>query len=283
MITDAKLPGRKQAAKQRRLARERFVKARRVEREFGEQLNAVGKQIGVIVKGFAPTGVVPVNQRVALEMALQHYSNVLRPWAASVAKRMHAQVDTRDVKAWEELARQMGGTLRRRIMRAPVAVPLEDALREQVELITSLPLRAAERVHELTVEALFQSERAEYIAKQVLRSGAISSARARLIARTEVARTASLLTQIRAEHIGSEGYIWRTSGDSDVRPLHKKLEGKFIKWDKPPIAGENGERAHAGQIYNCRCWPEPIVPDLILDVGIGAHPALFEIKYPLAF
>jgi uncharacterized protein with gpF-like domain len=102
---------------------------------------------------------------------------------------------------------------------------------------------------------------------------------ARLIARTETARTASVLTEVRAKSVGSEGYIWRTSLDADVRPKigtpnfaklntlamgsHRKLEGTFHRWDDPPIASENGERAHPGQIYNCRCWPEPVLPDRI--------------------
>lgn len=283
MIVDAKLTKRQLAVRQRRLARERFQKARRVEHEFSSQLSAVGRQIGSIIRGFAPTGKIPVDKRVALQMALTHYGQVLRPWAVSVAGRMQAQVDKRDVKAWEELAQSMGRSLRSRVIGAATVQPMREALEEQVELITSLPLDAAQRVHDLTVRAVFESERADAIAEEIMRSGQVASNHARLIARTEVARTASLLTQVRAVHIGSEGYIWRTSDDGDVRPLHKKLEGKFIRWDAPPIAGENGEHAHAGQIYNCRCWSEPVIPDLVvLDVGIGGHPILFEIQYPLA-
>lgn len=96
----------------------------------------------------------------------------------------------------------------------------------------------------------------------ILASGEVSKSHATLIARTETARVSSLLTQARAEHIGSEGYIWRTAHDADVRELHVELEGKFIYWNAPPVAGSSGERAHAGQIYNCRCWAEVILPAL---------------------
>jgi hypothetical protein len=28
------------------------------------------------------------------------------------------------------------------------------------------------------------------------------------------------------------------------------------------VAGEQGEHAHAGMIYNCRCYPEPVIPEI---------------------
>lgn len=280
------VPTRRDLMKQRRVARERFMKARRVEREFQSQLTAVGRQIGAIIKSFAPEGVLPVEHREALRIALSTYSGLLRPWATSVTHRMQQQVNRKDVTAWEQLARAMGGTLRSRVAGVPVIRLLREEQERVVELITSLPLRAAERVHEMTIQGLFQGKRAKEISEKIFQGGKVTINQAKLIARTEVARTASLLTQVRAEHVGSEGYIWRTSDDPDVRPRHKRLEGKFIRWDEPPISGENGERAHAGQIYNCRCWPEPVVPDLdqvVGDVGIGVHPHLFAIEYPLTF
>jgi len=256
---------RQDAVRARRVARERFLRARKVAQEFESQLAAVGRNIGHLIKGFAPHGYVPYERRVELHVALQQYSAVLRPWATAVTARMQSQVSQRDTAAWEELARTMGRSLRRDLLGAPIAEALRSKLSEQVELISSLPLEAAQRVQELTVQNVLQAGRSDEIAAAILRSGQVAASHARLIARTEVARTASLLTQVRAEYVGSEGYIWRTSDDGVVRPLHKKLEGRFIKWDKPPIAGENGERAHAGQIYNCRCWPEPVIPDVVID------------------
>jgi SPP1 gp7 family putative phage head morphogenesis protein len=93
-------------------------------------------------------------------------------------------------------------------------------------------------------------------------SGDVSKSRATLIARTEVARCGSILTQARCAHVGCEAYIWRTVEDDDVRHDHAILNGKVIYWNAPPIADlRSGTRAHAGQIWNCRCYPEPIIPD----------------------
>lgn len=154
----------------------------------------------------------------------------------------------------------MSRGLRREIQTAPTGELFQALLNEQVTLIKSLPLEAAQRVHELTIKGLEDSTRASEIAKEIARSGEVAMSRANLIARTEVARTASTLTQSRAEHVGSEGYIWRTSDDSDVRHSHKQMNGKFVRWDSPPTLSD-GTTTHAGQIYNCRCYPEPVLPE----------------------
>lgn len=154
----------------------------------------------------------------------------------------------------------MGSALRAEIEQAPTGHLLQELLGENVKLIKSLPAQAASRVHQLTTQGLITGQRAEQIAKQVAASGHVTEARARLIARTEVARTASLLTEARARYVGSEGYIWRTSGDADVRDSHKEMEGKYVRWDTKPRLTD-GTVTHAGQIYNCRCWAEPVLPD----------------------
>ena len=92
--------------------------------------------------------------------------------------------------------------------------------------------------------------------------GGTTKARANTIARTEVSRASTMFTQARAEAIGSDGYIWRSSEDSDVRDEHKELNGKFFKWNEPPVADKRtGIRAHAGCIWNCRCYAEPVIPE----------------------
>lgn len=157
----------------------------------------------------------------------------------------------------------MSRALRDELRRAPTGVTMRTLMAEQVGLIKSIPLKAAERVHWLTIEALKDSTRAPAISKAIQESAAVAKSRADLIARTEVARTATALTEARARSIGSTHYIWRTSGDSDVRAGHKAMEGKVCAWDECPEVEENGRimRFHPGQIWNCRCWAEPIISE----------------------
>lgn len=246
-------------ARARKRTRERWFRVRKAEVNYARQLREVAKQVGAIIDGFAPNGVI--TNITQLTHTLHRYGELLFPWAQAVAQSMVAEVDTRDFKAWTEHSKEMGIALRRELAKAPTGELLRGFLNEQVSLITSLPREAAERVHKLTLEGLTTAGRASEISEQILRSGEVTRARANTIARTEVSRTATGLVEARALYVGSEGYFWRSAGDVDVRPLHKKLNGKFFRWDAPPIAGEHGERAHPGGIYNCRCYPEVVIPD----------------------
>jgi SPP1 gp7 family putative phage head morphogenesis protein len=114
-------------------------------------------------------------------------------------------------------------------------------------------------VHELTLRGLENSSRASEIVAEIKRTGDVSIGRAKLIARTETSRTASVMTQARAQRIGSTGYIWRTAHDSDVRGSHKHMNGEFVRWDSPPTLDDM--TGHAGCLPNCRCYPEPVIPD----------------------
>ncbi|MCY1351943.1 phage head morphogenesis protein, SPP1 gp7 family [compost metagenome] len=113
-------------------------------------------------------------------------------------------------------------------------------------------------MHDLTLQGIEDSTRANEIAKEIQRSGEVATSRAQLIARTEVSRTAATLTEARAKATGSEGYIWRTAHDGTVRSSHKAMEGKFVPWSTPPTLDKL--TGHAGCLPNCRCWPEPVIP-----------------------
>jgi SPP1 gp7 family putative phage head morphogenesis protein len=221
-----------------------------------------------------------------ISQILQRYAEALDEWAKATALRMLRDVDQADRAMWAtltqeqaanqskqhrarwaKLSQDMSEAIKDELAGSATGDVLRERLAEQVALIKSLPLEAAQRVHELTLRGLETASRGEEIRRAILATGDVTTARATLIARTEVARTASLLTQSRAEFIGSTHYIWRTSGDTDVRPGHRALNGQVFRWDDPPqvLEGEGKRkkvyRHHPGQIWNCRCYPEPIIPE----------------------
>lgn len=235
-----------------------FTKARKVENQYARQLRQVSRYIAELTAGiYVPEDTNSANR---LAQLLNRYAELLQPWATAVGARMVAEVETREKAQWNEVSRAIGKGLRREIEEAPVGAVVRQRMADQVGLITSIPRDAAERVHKLTVEGLYQGRRASEIAKDIQKTGEVSESRAMLIARTEVSRTATELTKARAQHVGSTEFIWRTAGDSDVRPSHRALNGKRFRWDDPPEC-DPGYRALPGGIFNCRCWPEPSLDD----------------------
>jgi SPP1 gp7 family putative phage head morphogenesis protein len=239
--------------------RKRWTESRAAEARYNSQLQQVARQVGVLVRGIAPGGTL---DRVSdLLKALTEYAAMITPWAESVAGFMIADVARRDEKMWRSVSQDLGQRIRREILQAPTGYFLRDLQREQVDLIKSIPLDAAERVHKFSMEAISKSTRANDIAAEIMRSEAVSKNKATLIARTEVSRAASNFVQARAMAAGSEGYIWRTSGDGDVRETHQEMEGKYVRWSSPPKTDKSLPPYHAGCGPNCRCFAEPIFPD----------------------
>lgn len=173
---------------------------------------------------------------------------------------MLADVSRRNEAAWAEHGREMGRELTRELRDAQVGTAWREMLAAQVTLIKSIPLEAAQRVHGMVQEGIAASTRSTGIAKEILKTEDAPLWRAKLIARTEVSRASSVLTQVRAEQMGSEGYVWRTSRDGDVRPTHEAMEGKYVRWDSPPKTDAGLAPYHAGCGPNCRCWPDPVLP-----------------------
>lgn len=240
----------------------RFAIASRLERQYFLRINKLVEQINgligtIIQSDMSLSEIQQAESR--LSFILQDYSQMIKPWASNVSKSMVEKIANIDETNWMQLGRTMGRELRKEINTEASGRLMRQMMEEQVSLITSLPLSAAQRVHDMTLEAIVTGERAENLVQRIFETGHVTQSRARLIARTEVARTASLLTQARSEDIGVTHYYWRTCEDSDVRESHKDMNGKIVAWNKPPIVDKGKPPYHAGQIYNCRCYPEPII------------------------
>lgn len=194
--------------------------------------------------------------------ALERYSEIITPWATKVAENFTADIARQNEKQWRQHSRNISAELRNMVDRAPVGQVMKSIVAEQIKYIKSLPLEAADRVYDIqnkAIEAVVSGGRAEPFAKEIAASGDVSLSRANLIARTELGRATGALDQARALSIGSNGYIWRTAEDGDVRHSHREMEGKFVEWGKPPTL--DGMTGHAGELPNCRCYKEIVFPN----------------------
>ena len=238
-----------------RKSRSAFIRAKKAEARYAIQLRKIARVIGDIASGYT---VGDPSSAGKIEQALRRYSNVIGGWAETTALRMLEDVSSRDRAAWMEVSRRIGQGIAKEIESAPTGAEMRERLQDQVKLIKSLPEEAADRVREISTKAFTEGRRPQYVAEEIMRSGDVAKSRANTIARTEVSRTGTELTRARAEYVGSEGYIWRTAEDEDVRHSHEEMNGKFVRWDSPPTL--DGMKGHAGQFPNCRCYPEPVIP-----------------------
>ena len=243
----------------------KFAASRAAEKQFERSLAKVARESARIVSRFTKNGEVDL---VRMTQALANYAEKIEPWARSTTGRMlketvkRVQSDSR----YKELSKRIGLKLSNDIFNSDIGLLAYTLQTSQVELIKSIPTDAGLRVQKLASEAVANGTRATTLAKQISQTLEVSENKAKLIARTEVARSNTMLNLARAKSVGSEKYIWRNSGDGAVRPSHnkykgKKLDGLEFYWDAPPTL-DDGMTGHAGTFPNCRCYAEPILPDL---------------------
>ena len=189
----------------------------------------------------------------------------------SAVKRMVLPLDVGNQRTWREAAKKAtkGKFLYRLLMdelKQGTGQIIQKQVMENVLLIKTLPNDVAQKVVNDIAENALKGARAESIEKIIRdKTDQHSRASARLIARTETAKTMSALTKARCEQLGLRWYIWRTALDGTrVRLSHRIMEGVLVNWNNPPAPEELvGEKSvghyHAGNIWNCRCYSEPVL------------------------
>ena len=223
------------------------------ELKYSRALLLVADQVEALLAGYDGRNIDRIGQR------LDSYADILDDWAAHVARGMFADVDIKNRRFWRSMSQEIGVQLSRQLAETDIGVTVTQSLDAQVQLIKSLPRHAAEQAHEYVREAALKGQRASDIADRIMALGGITRRRAVLIARTEVGRVSGEMTKARAMTAGSDGYIWRSAEDRDVRPSHKKMNGRFVKWNEPPTL--DNLTGHAGCLPNCRCYMEPVIAD----------------------
>lgn len=214
--------------------------------------NRIGKIIqSIIARHVTAEGRIDDIQRLKDDLAA--YGVSLDKWA----NEFWGKILQRQQKALARDFKLNGITIDPRSPRVLAAIARAQA--EQVGLIVTLPRQAAEVAQDMAEKAAFATgERAESLIQQMqgLRPGYPEYA-ARRLARTEIAKSQSLLVTAQALDAGAEAYVWRTMEDEAVREEHAKLDGKIFRFDD--MSDKDGKGCILpGQIYNCRCFAEPL-------------------------
>lgn len=151
--------------------------------------------------------------------------------------------------------------------------------KENAKLVKSIPDKLLDDVAGIAYRGLTGGATVRDMEKDIRERFGVTRKRARLIARTEVAKLNSQMTEARQRGVGIEEYIWRDAQDERVRPSHAAMEGLICRWDDPTVcrrpgsdrwisrATVGGVMLHPGRDYQCRCYSEPIIEELIGETG----------------
>jgi len=99
--------------------------------------------------------------------------------------------------------------------------------------------------------------RVEQLAGGIAERFGVSKSRAELIARDQTLKLNAQVNQARQTQVGITRYRWSTSGDSNVRDGHQRLNGDVFEWASPPDVGD-GRHEHPGGDFQCRCVAVPV-------------------------
>ncbi len=246
---------------------------RRIESDYDRALRRLIQRSWQII-GYDPNLMNPWDfirrlERLAGTGSFEHF-------AMAAAKKMVTQTFFDTAKTWRQAAK--GGSKGRMIlealrneMQSPVGNTVYDLIDRNAGIIRSMPFDlAAQATHYIQSETI-KGKRHEEIAQELLsKFPKMTASKAAVIARTEASKSHTALIQARADRLGLYWYVWRTSQDGRVRGSHKHMAGVLCRFDTPPspelLAGEKNVGAYnAGEIYNCRCYPEPLID--IMDIS----------------
>jgi SPP1 gp7 family putative phage head morphogenesis protein len=232
---------------------------RRIEQSFAnEMIDLMGRQFFPHLRNWIPSLTVPL-----IDFDIEEY-------ALSIASRMVQSVSIANAKSWRQAALQAGG---QRIYRAlqqemhgPVGQEARRLIRENAQLISSLPRDVAESTSRFVAAQQRKGLRSEEIAEQLrARIPQLTENRIHLIARTETAKAETAFSQVRAENLGIRWYEWVSAKDQRVRKSHQKMNEVLVAWANPPapeaLVHERSNLGHyaPGGCPNCRCVAIPLV------------------------
>jgi len=203
--------------------------------------------------------------------------------ATRLATRMITMTAVQNARSWRAAASQGSNGARiysmlRDNIRGGIEGRIDELIQQNATLITSLPQSIAGAISKHIQSQQMQGVRSSDIIKQIAPYAQhMKQYQIQRLARTEVAKADTAITQARAEDIGANWYVWRNSMDARVRRSHRKMEHVLVSWNEPPspeaLVGETSYGNYpAGGTFNCRCVALPIIRlDQITFPAVAYH------------
>lgn len=189
----------------------------------------------------------------------------------NVATRFTTHLNSEEEKTWKEVAKELkGGKILAEMFEKSLDVnvrrTMEQTIASNAKLISEIPLGVSEKITDYVASETRKGYRADQISKNLKKKySQYSESKINLIARTEASKGSTALTESRSKDVGSMWYVWRTANDGNrVRDSHQIMQGVVCNWNDPPSPELLDKEKfvgnyHPGGIWNCRCWPQPVI------------------------
>lgn len=199
----------------------------------------------------------------ALEQLADEYTNEA---FVSIAERFSSLVVNNTVNhSSEEVARSVNAAIGVNIKPLYTSSGMYDyinaAIKQNVELIKSLPSEFTKRTETIILQGMMDGERYERIAAQLEESYGIAARRARTIARDQVSKINGQVVERRQKQAGISYWRWVTSKDERVGADHRLAASRDIGYGPGvyPMGYEPKEgRPGNATRPNCRCTASPV-------------------------
>lgn len=136
---------------------------------------------------------------------------------------------------------------------------------QNASLIKGSAQDAIDKVSGTVFNAFRNGDRAEAITEDI--QGIFEKmtvSKAEFIARDQISKLGGQFQRLRQTEIGVKSYTWRGMDDGRERDTHLENNDEIFDWDDPPV-----ETGHPGEDYNCRCWAEPVLDDVLNGTDEG--------------
>jgi SPP1 gp7 family putative phage head morphogenesis protein len=143
---------------------------------------------------------------------------------------------------------------------SPVAdYELDNIVKQNVSLIETVGKDYLGTIQERVTENIRTAGSQKELAKALELDTKVDRNKAKFWASDQLGKAYGKLAEKNQRAAGGNKFKWRTQKDGRVRDTHADLEGTVHSWDDLPII--NGKRLAPGEDYNCRCWPDFLLPD----------------------
>ena len=235
----------------------------RTEKQYERDLVSFYKQVQTTVEGLTT-----IAEIVAAVEAISKM-DWFQAYAHRTAHNMVKSVLVENAQTWREAARKGQRSYEiHRILKAEFShnAKFLDIIEQNATVIKTLPQTLATSISQKAATEAIAGRRTGEIVQSLL-SDAPNLARwqAQRIARTEIAKTQSAITQIRCQEIGINWFTWQTSQDQRVRSSHKHMQGVICAYTDLPDPEKLDHKKSQFGVYgpgtvpNCRCYASPVV------------------------